>query len=258
MVKSLNRSEIIDFVNKTPQYSKLSKEEGISRVGFDPTEYGTDYVKDFYANKVFSEPTREEMVNLLPKLKKADEIALKTMGKLGVYKNIDWKIAKINKGYDWDFPQTREDVVFLPEWFFKKPNVKTLVHEKLHLYQRLFPNIFYELYNKWGFKKIKLNHSEIMQIGSLGIYNRTINNPDTTDGGVWVFRKNKNIFLLPVYVINSDGMPTTLGFLMDLSNRDKALKYIGNISDFSNFFGAKQIDHPNEIFACRNTKNIPF
>ena len=72
MVKSLNQSEIIDFVNKTPQYSKLSKQESISRVGFDTTEYGIDYVKDFYGNKVFSEPTKQEMNNLLPALKKAD------------------------------------------------------------------------------------------------------------------------------------------------------------------------------------------
>lgn len=259
MVKSLTQNEIIDFVYKTPQYSKLSKEEGINRIGIDPTKYPLDYIQDFYANKVFSEPTATEMNNLLPALKKADEIALKIMGKFGVSKNIDWKIAKINKGYDWNFPQTRVDVVFLPEWFFEKPSVKTLVHEKLHLYQRQFPEVFNKLYNKWGFKKIQLNDSEIKQIGSLGIYDRTINNPDTTDGGVWVFRKNRNVFLLPVYVINSEnGMPTTLGFNMDFSDRRKPLKYIGNISSLSKFFGANQIDHPNEIFACRETKNISF
>ena len=67
------------------------------------------------------------------------------------------------------------------------------------------------------------------------------------------------MFLLPVYVINlENGMPTTLGFNMDLSDRRKPLKYIGNISSLSNFFGANQIDHPNEIFACRETKNIAF
>jgi len=256
MVKALNQNEIIDFVYKTPQYSKLSKEEGINRIGIDPTQYPIDYIQDFYANKVFSEPNSTEMNNLAPALKKADDIALKIMSKLGISKNIDWKIAKINKGYDWNFPQTRVDVVFLPEWFFYKPNVKTLVHEKLHLYQRQFPEVFNKLYNKWGFKKIKLNDSEINQLGLLN--NKTINNPDTTDGGVWVFRKTGNKFLLPAYVINSNGMPTTLGFIMDISDRNKPMEYIGDISGFSDFFGAKQIDHPNEIFACRETKNIPF
>lgn len=258
MVKSLNQNEIIDFVYKTPQYSKLSKEEGINRIGFDPTQYGVDYIQYFYGNKVFSEPTKEEMNNLLPALKKADKIASKIVGKLGISKNIDWKIAKINKGYDWNFPQTRADVVFLPEWFFYKPSVRTLVHEKMHLYQRQFPEVFNKLYNKWGFKKIELNNSEINQIGSHGIYDKTINNPDTTDGGVWVFNKSKDEYLLPAYVIGSNGRPTTFGFLMDKNNRNTPIKFIGNISDYSNFFGANQIDHPNEIFACRVTENIPF
>ena len=258
MVKALTQNEIIDFVYKTPQYSKLSKEEGLSRIGFDPTEYGIDYVKDFYGNKVFAEPTKQEMTNLLPALKKADEIALKIISKLGITKNIDWKIAKINKGYDWNFPQTRVDVVFLPEWFFRKPNVKTLVHEKLHLYQRQFPEVFNKLYNKWGFKKVELNNSEIEQIKNLGIYDKTINNPDTSDGGVWVFHRIDDKYLLPAYVINSDGKPTTVGFIMNINNRNIPLDFIGDISSYSNFFGAKQIDHPNEIFACRETKNIRF
>lgn len=258
MVQTLNKSQIIDFVNKTPQYSKLSRLEGLSRIGFDPTKHSVGYIQKFYGNNVFSEPSKYEMSNLISSLKKADEIALRIVKKLGINKNLDWKIVKINKGYDWNFPQTRLDVVFLPEWFFEKPSVKTLVHEKMHLYQRQFPEVFNNLYNKWGFKKIELNNSEMKQISSIGIYDRTINNPDTTDGGVWIFRKSKDNFLLPAYVINSNGMPTTLGFLMNANNRGVKLEFIGDISNYSDFFGAKQIDHPNEIFACSVSKNIPF
>ena len=81
--------------------SVYNTEGGLVRTALSPfaiaTEYNIDYVKDFYGNKVFSEPTKEEMTNLLPALKKADEIALKIISELGITKNVDWKIAKINK-----------------------------------------------------------------------------------------------------------------------------------------------------------------
>lgn len=258
MIKALNSKEIIDLVYKTPQYYKLSKQEGINRIGFDPTQYPIDYIQDFYANKVFSEPTKEEMEIITPSLNEADNLSLKILSKLGIDKKLDWKIVKINSGFDWDYPQTRADVVFIPEYFFQTPNVKTLVHEKMHLYQREYPKLFENLYNRWGFKKIKLNDSEKEQINSRGLYSKTINNPDTTDGGTWVFRKNKDEYLLPVYAIKSNGKPTTLGFIMDANNRNNSMYFVGDISDFSNFFGANQIDHPNEIFACRETKNISY
>lgn len=256
MIKSLTKNEIISFVKETPQYYEMSPKEIQTRIGITGTRFPVSFIQDFYAKNVFSSPSKEEMENLIPYLIKADDIALEIVSELGIDKNLPWKIAKINNGYDWNFPQTRADVVFLPEWFFKTPKISTLVHEKLHLYQREYPEIFNELYNKWGFSKVKLTKKQVDSLSRYNIDKTSINNPDTTDGGMWGYIVDENTLLLPFYVINPKGIPTTVGFYLSLQDTKKPMKFIGNISDYSNFFGVNQIDHPNEIYACIKTKDI--
>lgn len=256
MIKILNKKEIKDFVNKTPQYYDLSPKEVKARIGITSSKIPIASIQKFYIDNVFSEPSKYEMDNLIPYLIKADDIALEIVKELGIKENLPWVISKINKGYDWNFPQTRANVVFLPEWFFETPKVSTLVHEKLHLYQREYPEIFNNLYKKWGFHKVKLTSSQINTLKKHKIDNSHINNPDTTDGGMWAYQTDDNTLLLPFYVIDSNHKPTTIGFLLSLKDMKKPMKFVGNISEYSNFFGVKQIDHPNEIYACIKTKDI--
>lgn len=254
MIKKLTENEIIDFVFKTPEYYKLSKNESINRIGFDSTKFPLDYIQDFYANKVFSEPTDSEMKNLVPAIEQADVFVNKIVRDLGIDKKLDWNIVKINDGYDWNYPQTRENVIFLPEYFFSNPDVKILAHEKIHTYQRKFPKIFDEIYKSWGFKKIKLNDKENQKINQYNLKERLINNPDTTNFDKWVYPINNGYYLLPLYVINSNGKPTNVGFKLDLKNRDGNIYFTKDLSAIYDRFNSKQIDHPNEIFACRISK----
>lgn len=55
--------------------------------------------------------------------------------------SIPWHFAKIVPEYEEGMPHTRSDVIFLPAVIFHKTPrelVSTLIHEKIHVYQRLF------------------------------------------------------------------------------------------------------------------------
>ena len=54
--------------------------------------------------------------------------------------NTPWKFARFRKTLENGYPHTRGDVIFLPDDNLDRPDIKiirTLVHEKIHIYQRL-------------------------------------------------------------------------------------------------------------------------
>jgi hypothetical protein len=68
---------------------------------------------------------------------------------------IPWKIAAF-RGVEHDFPHTIADIVFLPIDILDdtpKSAMETLLHEKIHVYQRVFPLETNVLVQKmWGYK----------------------------------------------------------------------------------------------------------
>jgi hypothetical protein len=57
--------------------------------------------------------------------------------------NIPWKIGLFNKKYECGLPHTRKEYIFLPKERSKNKSdlelFGTLVHEKIHVYQKLYP-----------------------------------------------------------------------------------------------------------------------
>ena len=49
---------------------------------------------------------------------------------------IEWKFAKINNNLEEGLPHTHLDTIFLSDKFFNNPSIDTLIHEKIHLYQK--------------------------------------------------------------------------------------------------------------------------
>jgi len=78
---------------------------------------------------------------------------------------IEWNILLFEEG-EFKFPHTHGDTIFIPyNWFNKKTHVEdkvnTLIHEKIHIFQRLFPlETNYLLVHIWKYEIFNLNKIE--------------------------------------------------------------------------------------------------
>jgi len=61
--------------------------------------------------------------------------------------DLPWIIGISPDGYEFNLPHTRGQVIMLPELV----DASTLVHEKLHVYQKMFPKDFEKYLHKQGF-----------------------------------------------------------------------------------------------------------
>jgi len=157
--------------------------------------------------------------------------------------NLQWKFAKQSSNIENGWPHTLGDVIILSSNFFNSSNQKiTLLHEKIHIYQRIYPIETNKLFIEWKFKPaIKLEKIQLAR-----------NNPDIND---FVYKKedakgneSKTLDKIIVQLYNSKNP-------IDISD-SKPYIYNENENpipitqediDISNI--VSQYEHPNEIMA---------
>ena len=103
-------------------------------------------------------------------------------------RNIPWKFSliKSNKLYENSFPHTRLDTIIIPKNQIKLTEQfkNTLLHEKLHVYQKLYPNDF----------QIYLDNNNFIKLIKYNDPNNKYKcraNPDTDD---WIYIKDNIIY----------------------------------------------------------------
>ena len=120
--------------------------------------------KDDYINKSISDISdftfRDKSI-LIDACDKADEFLSKFNGEKNInFKKIadmDWKIAKTEgKWYEAGYPHTRQDIIFItPDVINHKEVVRIMIHEKIHVFERLFPNEILEWMKSEGYTPYK-------------------------------------------------------------------------------------------------------
>jgi hypothetical protein len=99
-------------------------------------------------------------------------------------KSIPWKIGCIvGKEYESGLPHTREQIIIFPRYKLEQKErmyTRTLIHERVHIYQKTYPEDIQKYLSHYGYKRHKpLNRS------------KTRANPDIDD---WTYTdKNGNI-----------------------------------------------------------------
>jgi len=204
-----NINLLVRNVNSIPAYIKLYK----------------DSVKDFSENEKI---ILTELCNSVDKyIRKSKKIL-----------NIEWKFAKVSSDIENGWPHTLGDVIILSPDFFiiKSPTqqLTTLLHEKIHVYQRLFPIETNKLFEKWNFKPaLKFDNVQMAR-----------NNPDIND---LVYAKDDKIF---VQLYNSK-TPNDIGdsqpYIYNEDDKDHPINISQKDLDISKM--ASQYEHPNEIMA---------
>ena len=75
--------------------------------------------------------------------------------------NVPWKFAKTTEKIDNGLPHTHQDTIYFSNLYFKNPSISTLIHEKIHLYQKSKPIESYNLYKLYGYERINKTHDKM-------------------------------------------------------------------------------------------------
>lgn len=108
-------------------------------------------------------------------------------------------------------PHTRENIIFLSKNVLKNDVLNltnTLIHEKIHIYQRYNPDIFAKIINEMGLKemdKASFRHAKYIR-----------SNPDTNDK-IYYYDKSRNSYLAYLNILG-DGDGTGTGDTIDIDN----------------------------------------
>jgi hypothetical protein len=168
----LNKTETFGF-NK-PYF--MSKEETIKYFIDDRDNYVEDLSdldiialksssKQDYINKIVSDArdfTKEEKKLLIKACEKADNFLYNytNIPQINTKKiaNMDWVLSKTNgEWYEAGYPHTREDIIFITDEVISHPELtRIMIHEKIHVFERLYPEEIEEWMMVNGYRKHSL------------------------------------------------------------------------------------------------------
>lgn len=133
-------------------------------------------------------------------LKSATKTATILHKTFSMFSKTKLRLVQVPKYIEFGLPHTIDTFIFVPQG--TRPSVRLLLHEQLHVYQRLFPKVFASLYRDEGYRCIPQGHfEEITSRIPKPIKKKILTNPDSLENGVWTFN---NKFTILVYRFNSD------------------------------------------------------
>ncbi len=153
-----------------------------------------------------------------------------------------WNFVKLRDGMENDYPHTIGNVIVLNDTVIQtelNDFVKTLIHERFHILQRMTPLQFHNLYKRMGFSPIK--------VPTRPKWIR--NNPDL-DGSLYIHESTGTI---PVQLYNNSSPRSIAQSFTALLNDDGSMN--STKQPTNQMFGLPmtfycQLEHPAEISAC--------
>lgn len=115
---------------------------------------------------------------------------------------IPWKFALICNEYEEGLPHTREDIIFLSRSNIignDENIISTLIHEKVHIYQRYHPHIMKKVMERMGYTKSKSNLKYVLKRSNPDITDIIYVNPHTGREMVFVYRTATPYGITDVY-----------------------------------------------------------
>lgn len=112
--------------------------------------------------------------------------------------NLEWNIGLVkDKLYEEGYPHTRHNVIIIPINLLnsKSQLINTLIHEKIHVYQKTYPEDIDKYLEANGFSKYKLR-TELNE-------HYTRSNPDMDQ---WIYKNNKDEIMMTEYINNPNSI----------------------------------------------------
>jgi hypothetical protein len=219
-----------DFTNENIQF--LDKEELIKILLDDKDDYYKTFSKiDFNVRQINNiEEYKEKIKNSCLDISESNKNKLskyikQANEKLRKFKvsgfdgnkcaDIPWIIGLTNNDYENGFPHTRNNIIVLSEYVLNNNIVKTLIHEKIHIYQKTYPEDIKLYLDSNNFKKY-LNRKEIN-------YQYTIRaNPDVDN---YVYKMGDSI-MMSVYNKNASDIIDITTYPIDEDKYEHPFEYM--------------------------------
>lgn len=217
----------------------------------------------YYCNKVleFNNSEKKSIFWLVSLLKKFIQNSVPS------WNNYPWNLIKISRKIEGGMPHTIYNCIILPDsitssiaTFYQKKKYNEiieeygliLIHEYIHVIQKLNPNIFNNLYqNYWNYSYQKVNiPNNLKNIQRI--------NPDGLDTN-WVYNKNDNSKIAHHVVLKKTNQLSDINIVTLKVNKDQSLTETKKDKEFKSFFCKNsQNYHPHENSACLISEYILF
>jgi hypothetical protein len=225
-IKYLSINEFKNITNSSDFFNNMNSYDLQVRKSNNNNEYLKKYQLGYRAFTMQQKTILTNIVNIINK----------KINKYNNFKNIKWIFVKIDINLENSYPHTIENVIVLSNNFFNyslKSQINTIIHEKVHIYQRIYPEYINILYNRWGFKKVEVDFN----------YNR--NNPDIK----YYYTYNNNL-LIQLYTNNPIELYDSDTYFIDLENNNKIIidKNIIKQYNLPDIY-INKLEHPSEIMA---------
>jgi len=225
-IKYLSINEFKNIINSSDFFNNMNSYDLQVRKSNNNNEYLKKYQLGYRAFTMQQKTILTNIVNIINK----------KINKYNNFKNIKWIFVKIDINLENSYPHTIENVIVLSNNFFNyslKSQINTIIHEKVHIYQRIYPEYINILYNRWGFKKVEVDFN----------YNR--NNPDIK----YYYTYNNNL-LIQLYTNNPIELYDSDTYFIDLENNNKIIidKNIIKQYNLPDIY-INKLEHPSEIMA---------
>ena len=214
----VTRSHIYKIINESYFFDRMSVRDLNIRGASSCEAYKESYKRSIISFTLY------EKVLLHIRVYQAN-IYLKPYKKLY---NIPWRFAKIHNKES-NYPHTLGDTIILPGIV----DIETLIHEKIHIFQRLYPTETSHIISDiWGFyPKMRMEDCPDVR-----------NNPDV-DSFIYTNHKlEKGKYMAQIY----DEGATKIGQAHTLLMPDRKIIYPENLGLDPSI---RQFEHPNEIMA---------
>ena len=192
-------SNNIIFVSPDEAYIKMNKNNYINNFNkIDMKVRNCKTINDcknlYYKNIIlFSQKEKDKLYELVNKSDRKIKLFI------NLY-NIPWKFARVSNKIDNGLPHTHDDTIYLSDVFFSNPSINTLIHEKIHVYQKKYKEKTDKLYKLYNYEKInKINNVNRRS-------NPDLNNFDYKHNGTIIYSEYKSNAsnLLDIKLINSN------------------------------------------------------
>lgn len=184
--------------------------------------------------------TEEDKIALTQVIQKFPELARRS-----------WKFLKLADHLDWGYPFTLNNTIVLPSKQIKNITPETLMHESIHIEQRMNPAYFTTFYEQeWKYRRarqLKIPASVAMN---------TVTNPDGPDD-TWVRLIGKTWYWFALVLQEEGTNPIGMAYRCEQTSPNAF-----EVTDSSmpcrtlkdSFNGETNIYHPNEFYASLNSK----